>query len=130
MTCDQTQSDTWLASLGNHGTRRVYSKAIDDFMQFSANIGAGGFRTITRVHVMAWREHLFRRGLGQGTVRHRLAALSSFFQYLCEKEIVACNPVTGVKRPKNFLDASKAQAFDDDRETPSEHKPIWMYLSY
>ena len=31
---------------------------------------------------------------------HRLAALSSLFEYLCEKNAVSHNPVRGVKRPK------------------------------
>jgi len=33
-------------------------------------------------------------------VRHRLAALSSLFEYLCEKNAVTHNPVKGVKRPR------------------------------
>jgi integrase/recombinase XerD len=108
MTCDEIPSETWLTGLGNHGTRRVYGGAIEEFREFTAIIGAGDIRTITRVHIMAWREHLFRRGLGESTVRHRLAALSSFFEFLCDKQIVACNPVAGVKRPKNYVSASEA----------------------
>jgi integrase/recombinase XerD len=111
MTFDEIQPElAWLAGLGNHDTRRVYGRAIEDFRQFLEIAGAGGFRTISRAHVMAWREHLLRRGLGQGTVRHRLAALSSFFEYLCEKEIVAWNPAASVKRPKNFVSASEARS--------------------
>src|SRR5260221_8247142 len=37
---------------------------------------------------------------GIATIRHRHAALSSLFEYLCEKNAVAHNPVKGVKRPK------------------------------
>jgi site-specific recombinase XerC len=33
-------------------------------------------------------------------VRHRLAALPSLFEYLCEKNAVTHNPVKGVKRPR------------------------------
>ena len=108
MTCDEIRPETWLASLGNHGTRRVYGGAIEEFRQFLAIVGVGNFRTITRTHVIAWREHLFRRGLGEGTVRHRLAALSSFFEYLCDKEVIAWNPVASVKRPKTYVSASEA----------------------
>ena len=52
------------------------------------------FRGGTRAHVIAWRDDLVRRELGGSTVRHRLAALSSLFEYLCER-----NPVKGVRRP-------------------------------
>jgi integrase/recombinase XerD len=108
LTCDEIQPESWLARLNNDGTRRVYGAAIEEFRQFLAIVGVGDLRTLTRAHVMAWREHLFGRGLGEGTVRHRLAALSSFFEYLCEKEAVAWNPVASVKRPKNLVSASEA----------------------
>jgi len=33
------------------------------------------------------------------TIRHRLAALSSLFEYLCNKNAVPHNPVKGIKWP-------------------------------
>jgi site-specific recombinase XerC len=51
-------------------------------------------------HVIAWRDDLERRGLEGPTRRNRLAALSSLFEYLCEKNALNQNPVKGVKRPK------------------------------
>jgi integrase/recombinase XerD len=121
----------WLSSLGNHSTRRIYKTAVEEFMRFTSIAGSEEFRTVTRMHVMARREHMIRHGLGRGTVRCRLAALSSFFEYLCENDIIACNPVNEVKRPKNFPSAKEAQdAFDADYESASEGKPIWMYIDY
>jgi site-specific recombinase XerC len=38
--------------------------------------------------------------LSGATVRHRLSALSSLFDYLYEKNAVTHDPVKGVKRPK------------------------------
>ena len=38
------------------------------------------------------------RNLSRATVRHKLSALSSFFDYLCDRNAVAGNPVDGVKR--------------------------------
>ena len=55
--------------------------------------------TVTRSHVIAWRDDLGKRTLSGMTIRHRLAALSSLFEYLCEKNAVTHNPVKGVKRP-------------------------------
>ena len=40
-----------------------------------------------------------RRGLAPATVRRKLSALSSLFDYLCERNAVTGNPVDGVKRP-------------------------------
>src|SRR5438445_8824996 len=40
-----------------------------------------------------------RRGLAPATIRRKLSALSSLFDYLCERNAVTGNPVDGVKRP-------------------------------
>ena len=47
----------------------------------------------------AWRDDLKYRELNGTTIRHRLAALSSLFEYLCDKNAVTHNPVKGIKRP-------------------------------
>jgi site-specific recombinase XerD len=71
------------------------------------------FRTVTRAHVIAWRDDLGDRTLGGTTIRHRLAALSSLFQYLCDRNAVTHNPVKGVKRPKNESEEGKTPALGD-----------------
>ena len=69
-------------------------------MQFTGIVQPKEFRTVTRAHVIAWRDDLARRELGGATIWHRHAALSSLFEYLCEKKAVTHNPVKGVKRPR------------------------------
>jgi len=54
---------------------------------------------VTRAHLIAWRKNLERRALAASTIRRKLSALSSLFDYLCEKNAVTHNPVNGVKRP-------------------------------
>src|SRR6201997_5932940 len=71
------------------------------------------FRIVTRAHVIAWREDLARRELGGSTIRHRRAALSSLFEYLCEKNAVTHNPVKGVKRPKTDSGEGRTPAIGD-----------------
>lgn len=90
----------WFANLTNRCTRRAYENAIRDFMRFTGIVRPEEFRTVTRAHVIAWRDDLVQRARGGGTVRHRLSALSSLFDYLCEKNAVTHNPVKGVKRPR------------------------------
>src|ERR1700732_923771 len=58
-----------------------------------------GLRSVGRSHIIAWRKDMERRGLAPATVRRKLSALSSLFDYLCERNAVAGNPVDGVKRP-------------------------------
>jgi integrase/recombinase XerD len=90
----------WFANMTNLGTQRIYKIAIRDFMRFIGIVRPEEFRIVTRAHVIAWRDDLDRRGLEGPTRRNRLAALSSLFEYLCEKNAVSQNPVKGVKRPK------------------------------
>src|ERR1700738_4995055 len=91
----------WFANIRNRSTKRAYENAIHDFMRFTGIARPEEFRTVTRPHVIAWRASLARREihydakeeegahsfdvLSGDTVRHRLAALSSLFEYLCEK---------------------------------------------
>ena len=90
----------WFANLSNPSTRRAYENAVKDFMLFTGIVRPEEFRTVTRAHIIAWRDQLTGRGLGGSTIRHRLASLASLFEYLCEKNAVTHNPVKGVKRPK------------------------------
>jgi integrase/recombinase XerD len=103
----------WFANIRNASTRRAYENAIKDFMLFTGIKRPEEFRDVTRAHVIAWRDDLGDRTLTGTTIRHRLAALSSLFQYLCDKNAVTHNPVKGVKRPKNESDEGKTPALGD-----------------
>ena len=103
----------WFANIRNRSTRRAYENAIRDFMQFTGIVRPEEFRIVNRAHVIAWRDDLARRELGGATVRHRLAALSSLFEYLCEKNAVTHNPVKGVKRPRAESSEGKTTALGD-----------------
>src|SRR5260221_5345510 len=50
---------------------------------------------------------------GIATIRHRHAAVSSLFEYLCEKNAVTHNPVRGVKRPQVESYEGKTPALGD-----------------
>jgi len=103
----------WFANLTNKATRRAYENAIRDFMTFTGIQQAEEFRRVTRAHVIAWRDDLVRRERNGSTIRHRLSALASLFDYLCEKNAVTHNPVKGVKRPKNDSAEGRTPALGD-----------------
>src|ERR1700733_2056026 len=103
----------WFANIRNPSTRRAYENAIKDFMRFTGIKRPEEFRAVTRAHVIAWRDDLGNRDLIGPTIRHRLAALSSLFQYLCDKNAVTHNPVKGVKRPRVESDEGKTPAIAD-----------------
>jgi site-specific recombinase XerD len=103
----------WFANLGNKGTKRAYELALADFMGFVGIEQPEEFRTVTRAHVIAWRDELVRRELGPATIRNRLSALASLFDYLCEKNAVTHNPVDGVKRPASNNNEGTTPALGD-----------------
>jgi len=72
---------------------------MDEFSGFAGLRGPAELRTVTRAHVIAWRKDLEDRGLLPSSIRRKLSALSSLFDYLCERYAVSGNPVAGVKRP-------------------------------
>jgi site-specific recombinase XerD len=105
----------WFANLDNPRTRRAYQSDIHDFMRFVGILQPDAFRIVTRSHVLAWRKTLETRRLSGATIRRKLAALSSLYEYLCEKNAVSFNPVKGAKRPKNDSNEGKTPALGDHK---------------
>jgi site-specific recombinase XerD len=103
----------WFANLDNPRTRRAYQIDLRDFMTFTGIVQADEFRIVTRAHVLAWRKRLEARQLSGATIRRKLAALSSMFDYVCEQNAVLLNPVAGVKRPRGNSNEGKTPALGD-----------------
>jgi site-specific recombinase XerD len=103
----------WFANLDNPRTRRAYKTDLQDFMNFAGIGQPEQFRIVTRGHVLAWRKTLEDRTLSGATIRRKLAALSSLFEYLCEKNAVDFNPVKGAKRPRIDSNEGKTPALGD-----------------
>jgi integrase/recombinase XerD len=114
----------WFANLTNPNTRRAYENAVKDFVRFTGIQRPEEFRTVTRAHVIAWRDQLVARGLGGGTVRHRLASLASLFQHLCDEIAVTHNPVKGVQRPTAETGEGKTPALGDHQARKLLDAPI------
>jgi integrase/recombinase XerD len=89
----------WLANITNKKTRRAYKIDVAEFSSFIGLTEPTQMRTVTRAHVIAWRKDMEIRSLSPASIRRKLSALSSLFDYLCERNAVAGNPVDGVKRP-------------------------------
>jgi integrase/recombinase XerD len=89
----------WFANLRNPRTRKAYRIDTQEFARFLGLESVEQFRQVTRAHVIAWRRELEQRGCSASTIRRKLAAVSSLFDYLCERNAVAGNPVLGVARP-------------------------------
>jgi site-specific recombinase XerD len=103
----------WFANIDNPRTRRAYEGDIREFMEVVGIQRSEDFRIVTRSHVLLWRRHLEARAVQGSTIRRKLAALSSLFEYLCERNAVTSNPVKGVKRPKVESYEGKTPAIGD-----------------
>jgi site-specific recombinase XerC len=79
--------------------RRFYKKDVAEFVAFTGLKDSAALRTVARSHVIAWRKNMELRSLSSASIRRKLSALSSLFDYLCERNAVLGNPVDGVKRP-------------------------------
>lgn len=98
----------WLANFVSPRTKRTYQAAVQGFIAFHGLQSSAELRAIGQSHLIAWREHLIQSGASPRTVQNRLAAVSSLFQHLCERQVAARNPVSGVKRPR--VNASRVEA--------------------
>lgn len=103
----------WFANIDNLRTRRAYQADLTEFMEFTGIERPEQFRIVTRAHMIAWRHSLESRTLAGSTIRRKLAALSSLFDYLCEVNAIPSNPVKGVKRPKMESQEGKTPAIGD-----------------
>ena len=103
----------WLANITNTKTRRAYKVDVAEFLAFSGLKEIKSLRAVARAHVIAWRKDMESRSLAPTSIRRKLSALSSLFDYLCERNAVLGNPVDGVKRPASNNNEGSTPALGD-----------------
>lgn len=103
----------WLANIDNPNTRRAYKADVEDFIAFCGIEAPDELRLVTRAHILAWRSKLESEDLAPATIRRKLSAVSSLFEYLCNENAVTHNPVAGVKRPSVDSNEGKTPALSD-----------------
>jgi site-specific recombinase XerD len=100
----------WFLDIDNPNTRDAYRRDLRQFGEFLGVQAAEEFRQVRKSHVIAWRDEMRRRGLAPFTIKRKMAALSSFFSYLCDRNVLDHNPTSGVKRPKSSYAEGKTPA--------------------
>ena len=103
----------WLGNIDNPNTRRAYQGDVEAFISFCGIEQPDELRQVTRAHVIAWRSQLEGEELAAATIRRKLSAVSSLFEYLCNENAVEMNPVSGVKRPSEDANEGKTPALSD-----------------
>jgi integrase/recombinase XerC len=80
-------------------TLRAYRQDLEEFTAFLGP-GAGGLPAVTRVQLRSFLAHLHSRRLGKRTIMRKLAALRSFYGFLCREGEAQTNPMLGLRTPK------------------------------
>ena len=91
----------WLANFHSDNTRSAYKQAVGDFIHDMGIDTPNKLYAASQSHIIAWRDFLRSKGLKNATIRNRLAALSSLFKFLSDKQLCTHNPVSGVLRPNS-----------------------------
>ena len=105
----------WLGNIDNPNTRRAYEGDVEAFIAFCGIERPDELRQVTRAHVIAWRSQIEYEGLAAATIRRKLSAVSSLFEFLCNENAMDTNPVAGVKRPSEDANEGKTPALSDDQ---------------
>ncbi len=96
-------------------TRKSYRIDINQFFEFLGDHfkQVSGYCDIKRVHIVAFRNWLTDSNNAPKTVNRKLAANSSFFDFLVEKNILTFNPCTSIKRPRQDVLSPTNDLSDD-----------------
>jgi site-specific recombinase XerD len=89
----------WLLGFGSPHTRAAYRRDLTDWLAF-CQAQAVDPRTARRGHVDAFTRSLEASGRAPATVARKLAALSSWYRWLVDEDVIAANPVERVRRPR------------------------------
>lgn len=83
-------------------TRKSYRSDITQFFEFLKDHfkEVSNYGEIERVHFVAFRNWLTDNGMAPKSINRKIAANSSFFDFLIEKNLVQSNPCTSIKRPR------------------------------
>ena len=90
----------FLLSYSAKHTRRAYASDLEDWFAFCQAMSVDPL-IASRAHVDTWARSLAEiDGRTPATVARKLSAVSGFFRYAVNEDVIARNPVAAVRRPK------------------------------
>ena len=102
--------DAYLRGLPSNATRKVYRRAIKAFGAF---LDDRGVLDATRRDVEAYRAHLESLGRAPATVCKVMSAVSGFYGFAVDEELLERNPGSSARRP-SLSDSSPRRALSRD----------------
>jgi integrase/recombinase XerD len=103
----------WFRNITSACTKQTYKDSVASFCKFFNIKNAQEFKEIESIHIIEYRDALIEAGFKKSTINNRLAALSSLFKHLIEKQEVKLNPVYGVTRMKKDYTKVQSRALSD-----------------
>lgn len=90
----------WLASFNSVHTQKAYARDIKMWLEFCTGHDLDPLRAI-RAHLDAWKQQGcgYEPGAKDSSKARRLNAVSSWYEYLAQEDIVGRNPAGYLKRP-------------------------------
>ena len=118
-------------------TQSIYDQSIRDFYKFmDFQAEDNPMELVTLTSLRAYTGSLLEQGLSPSTVYQRLSALSSFYNYLVKKGILADNPLKLLIRPKKghripeFYSQDSINAWIDHKEVSPTPVSVMIHLLY
>ena len=101
----------WLLAQRSPHTRTAYARDLTRWLDWLAGVGVDPL-TARRGHVDAWRETLTAAGQSPATIARRLSAVSSWYRYLVDEDVIGRSPAARVRRPEVSPDHSTTEGLD------------------
>ncbi len=94
-------------------TKKAYRNDIALFFKFLAS-NFSGIQIIERLHIVAYRNELTQKNMAPKSINRKLSAISSYMDFLVEKNLLKFNPATSIKRPRQEVVTNTNDLSDDD----------------
>lgn len=104
----------WDRTLSSVNTRRAYSTKVNAYMEWLDGYSYPALAA-TREHLDAYRAVLEEQGKSTATILATISALSSFYAYAVDRDLIPANPVAKIKRPKIDPDHTETTALSRDQ---------------
>ena len=101
----------FVVTISNPHTRRAYTHAASEFLNWCAVRGVSSLAAIQPLHVAGWIEALSRE-VSAPTVKQRLAGVRHLFDWLVVGQVVPHNPAASVRGPAHSVRRGKTPVLD------------------
>jgi len=81
-------------------TLRAYRKDLSEFAEFLGEDAQSKIPSVTHAQLRSFLAGLRGRGISKRTIARKLAALRSFFRFLCREGLMRTNPMLALRAPR------------------------------